>query len=326
MNLTGSRALKAAAYGLPLLFLAVVLYLNYLPFGYDRTFVIEAGSPNDMKGQFRLEQRQGLGGRDIAVDGSVSRTLSGAAFAVFQPSAYLRDARATAEIDADGVLMIPPNINFDPDTRVWDTVLEPDPASPACTYFGGNTQKDVPETSGVYDASDTAFSVYAAWTPEDDDDGYQLLAGNGEWELLQNKDDVKFQIGSTSVKQTLDDDAFFRTEHTALAVYVPPTPIEPNGHIDLYVDGTFSGRVYFQADSLPPSLGRPVTLGRSTAGEASFFRGCIHDLRITGENIDMAASRVEFSVTRDKKDYPVTLISAAGVEAVIRSITLHAVQ
>ncbi|MFM2423975.1 MAG: hypothetical protein RLZZ70_364, partial [Candidatus Parcubacteria bacterium] len=36
--------LTTLAYGIPLAFLAYVLYVNYLPFGYNKTFTIDVGA------------------------------------------------------------------------------------------------------------------------------------------------------------------------------------------------------------------------------------------------------------------------------------------
>ena len=47
-------------YAIPLAFLLYVLYINFLPFGYNKTFVINVGSANDTKvGEFYLEPSPG---------------------------------------------------------------------------------------------------------------------------------------------------------------------------------------------------------------------------------------------------------------------------
>ncbi|MFA5248487.1 MAG: hypothetical protein WC415_04665 [Patescibacteria group bacterium] len=52
-----------AAWVIPATVLLTILYLNFLPFGYSKTLVINVGTKNDDKGEFRLEQSQFLGAR-----------------------------------------------------------------------------------------------------------------------------------------------------------------------------------------------------------------------------------------------------------------------
>ena len=316
---------RLLAYLVPVGILLFVLYLNYLPFGYDRTFVIRAGVAGDRDGEFRLLQaRDGFSERLVTAEGMPYRELSGASFAIFTPKAYLRDALAVADIDADGIMMLAPNIDLDPDAFVWDYTLPEDAAASGCTYFDGTRDLAIPEADAV--VADGPFSLYIEWTPEDDDDGFQRLIGGSGFEILQNKEDVKFELGSTTLKQPIDNGEFFGKRHAALAVFVPATLEEPDGHIDLYVDGGFSGRVYFQAGAATDPASGGIAIGKSPAPEATYFRGCVHDLRMRAGGIDMAGTHIEFAVTRKKNDYPITLINVGGGTAILRSLTLHVVQ
>ncbi|MBP9864678.1 hypothetical protein KBC54_04500, partial [Patescibacteria group bacterium] len=109
-------------YALPLSFLLYVLYLNYLPFGYHKTFTIDVGSANDTKvSEFYLEPSKDLSDRKTAPDGTTYRELNGMATAVFKPNAVLKDAEITVEVKGgEGISLIPPVIDFDPNSVKWD--------------------------------------------------------------------------------------------------------------------------------------------------------------------------------------------------------------
>jgi len=79
-------------YAIPLAFLLYVLYINYLPFGYHKTFTINVGSNNDTKvSEFYLEPSPDLSERKTAADGTPYRELNGMATAVFKPNVVLKN-------------------------------------------------------------------------------------------------------------------------------------------------------------------------------------------------------------------------------------------
>ncbi len=305
------RTLRIAAYAIPLSVLIVVLYLNYLPFGYDRTFNIAVGSETDETGQFSLSPYgSGLSERLVTASGTPYRVLAGSAYAIFTPSAYLRDATATITVDAPGVIIIPPNIDFRPDTTSWDYTLPQEAGVGGCLAFDGLTQKELPETSTLFTEPDEEFSVYAAWTPESNKDGFQQIVGYHSWELLQNKSDVKFQIGSTSIKYVFDDKEFYGKPHTALATYLPVNQERSYGYIELFVDNQFAGRIYFPASpNLRDELPHAMTLGKSNYEEASYFVGCVRDVRVSKKAVDAVSGTTTFTISRDRNTYPITLIN-----------------
>lgn len=313
--------LRLLAYGIPLLALAVVLYLNFLPFGYDRTFVLTPGQPGDTRGEFRIERYLGLSGRTTGEDGVTYRTLEGAAFLVFDPNAFLRNARATVRTDTQGVVLLPPNIAWDADSAAWEYRLPADALPAGCIAFDGATQLPLPGLATAQGYGEEAFSVYASWTPEDDNDGFQQIAGRYGWELLQNKDDVKFQVGSTSVKVE-NRGGHFGSRHEALATYVPPSA-SGAGYIELYVDGHLAGRAY--TAEVADVAGRPITLGKSDYAEASYFRGCIHDVRLDGP-LDFSGNEVSFRVTRARGEYPIAVVNLSGAPVRLGAFQLHVVQ
>src|SRR6267142_214885 len=111
--------LKFAAYAIPAIFLLYVLYWNFLPFGYDKTFTIQVGSANDTSGEFHLEPSRDLSERKTAPDGTTYRELNGLAFAVFQPKAVLKNAKVTVSVEGNGVSLTPLQLDFNPASIAW---------------------------------------------------------------------------------------------------------------------------------------------------------------------------------------------------------------
>jgi hypothetical protein len=101
-----------AAWVIPAAVLLTILYLNFLPFGYEKTLTINVGSKNDDKGEFRLEPSQFLGARQ-ELDGKTFRYLDGLAYAVYEPKVVLNNATIEAELTASsGVsFILPPDLS-----------------------------------------------------------------------------------------------------------------------------------------------------------------------------------------------------------------------
>ncbi len=100
-----------AAWVIPAAVLLTILYLNFLPFGYQKTLTINVGAKNDDKGEFRLEMSPALGARQ-ELDGQTFRYLDGLAYAVYEPKVVLRNATIEAELTASsGVsFILPPDL------------------------------------------------------------------------------------------------------------------------------------------------------------------------------------------------------------------------
>lgn len=116
------RVLTFLAYAIPLAFLLYVLYINFLPFGYNKTFTIDVGAEGDTDSSkaFYLQPSKDLSEKKVAEDGTTYRELNGMANVVFKPGVVLKDAEITLEVEGDGVEIIPPYIDFNPDDYEWD--------------------------------------------------------------------------------------------------------------------------------------------------------------------------------------------------------------
>jgi hypothetical protein len=225
---------------------------------------------------------------------------------------------AEASKGKEGVSIIPPVIDFDPDSVAWDyawdftdadnpyaTHASSSPADalqatgyqlPAltgnafpfdgCMYFDGKSRLELPNSADQFEEG--PFTVYVEWKPENSTDNFQQIVGHYNWELLQNKESVSFQVGRMDDAQGLfysvfypitDPATFFNTKHSALAVY---SPSDTNGYIDLFVDNNFVGRSYFATSTIWTNYNgtKNLTFGMSEHGAANYFSGCLRSARI----------------------------------------------
>lgn len=330
---------RFAGFAIPIAFLAYVMYLNYLPFGYNKTFTLNIGSANDTKvSEFYLEPSPDLSERKVAEDGSTYRELNGMAKLIFKPRAVLKNAKVTVEAKDDGVLLIPPFIDFNPASLVWDygwdftKELPKDLINKGAFYFDGNTYFSGNASMEMVDSKDLfedgPFTIYAEWTPIDDQGSFQQIAGHYNWELLQYGDRIRFMVGRMNdkegpfynieyiIKKPLE---FFSQKHMALAIYYPS---DTNGYIELFVDGEFVDRVYFGTDKIWNDYNgnKNLSFGKSGHGAANYFKGAVNRFYIVGKNIFDKKSVINF-VVNDKKEVAIPIITSATTT--IANFKLH---
>lgn len=146
-----------------------------------------------------------------------------------------------------------------------------------CLIFDGKTRLVLPNSSDSFE--DGPFSVYVEWTPESQEN-YQQLLGHYNWEVWQNRNNVRFQVGrmydggpSYAVAYPIDS-TFFNQTHNLLAVYNP----SELGHIELYVDGIYAGRTEFGNETIWKDYGNiDLSLGWTphNYGKSSNYIGAI---------------------------------------------------
>jgi len=296
------RTLTILAYGIPLTFLAYVLYINYLPFGYNKTFTIDVGAIGDTDSSqpFYLEPSPSLSGRKVTPDGTTYRELNGIAYAVFKPNVVLKDAKITVEVVGEGVSIIPPVIDFDPDSVKWDyewdftrgkTPQELGLVGNAfpfdgSMYFDGKSRLELPDSADKFE--DGPFSVYVEWTPEEGGGDFQQIVGHFNWEVLQNSSSVSFQVGRMSnndgsfyVVEYPIASNFFRKRHSLIATYSPSS----NGYIELTVDGIFAERTYLDGNQIWSDYSwHDLSFGRSKHGAGKNLLGHILKSSFTARN------------------------------------------
>jgi len=333
--------LRFTAYAIPLAFLLYVLYWNFLPFGYSKTFVIDVGAEGDTNSsqEFYLEPSQDLSERKVAEDGTTYRELNGVAYAVFKPKAVLKDAEIAVEVEGEGVSIIPPVIDFDPESVEWDYEWDfTQGKTPSelglmgnaflfdgCMYFDGRSKLELPNSSNKFESG--PFTVYAEWNPKDSQGYGQQIVGHYNWELWQNSDSVSFQVGRMDnakgtayiLKYPISPN-FFNIKHTAVAVYNP----SENGYMELYVDGNFAGRTYLRASIIWTAYNgdKNLSLGWTPHNneENAHFYGNICSMRISLNNILPPQTKSTFLI---KKDDPTVVPLIAAFHATVSQVTLH---
>jgi len=331
------------AYAIPIGFLLYVLYMNFLPFGYNKTFTIDVGSENDTKvGEFYLEPSKDLSERETGTDANgkeyTYRELNGVAYAVFKPNAVLKNAEVTVSVEGEGVSIIPPVIDFKPEDVKWDYSWDFTKEIPKdltgnafmfdgeATFNGRDTRLELPNSENMFE--DGPFTVYAEWTPKDNENNAQQIVGHFNWELWQNKDSVEFRVGRMndangnfySIKYPLKQD-FFNGKHFVVMSYNPSA----NGYIDLYVDGNLAGRTYFGEDKIWKEYGKDnISFGWSknyNYGKNPRFVGSIYRFSYISKNTVINQSNISFDITEDFfNDIPFVSNSTSTLNKIIINV------
>ncbi|MEI6529372.1 MAG: hypothetical protein WCN88_03180 [Candidatus Falkowbacteria bacterium] len=333
-------------YALPLGFLLYVLYINFLPFGYHKTFIINVGSANDTTvSEFYLEPSQDLSGRKTNPDGTTYRELTGMATAVFKPNVVLKDAEITVEVEGEGVSLIPPYLDFDPNSVQWDKSWDFTKGVPGdlvnknkkaflfdgATYLDGTARLEIASSSDMFE--DGAFTVYAEWLPTDDSSDGQQIVGHYNWELWQNKESVSFQIGRVNNKdgqfyniKIPIDKKFFNKKHSLMAIYFSS---DINGYIELFVDGQFSVRAYLGPDKIWTDYNgkNDLSFGWTSHnyGTSPYFRGNLYKVNIISKNIFLPQTKIKFK-TENSESLTIFFRSNLPTASIIKQIKLDAVQ
>jgi hypothetical protein len=156
-----------------------------------------------------------------------------------------------------------------------------------CVYFDGYTRLVLPESQDLFEEG--PFAIYIEWIPEKVENSQQLM-GHYNWEISQGTDNITFQIGRMEqsesfsfTKYTFDED-FFEKQHSLLAIYNPSTEKENEGHIELFIDGFSSGKVFFEDDKIRTDYGEDnLSLGwsRHNNNTNPYFQGKICNARFS---------------------------------------------
>ena len=329
------------AYAIPLTFLLYILYINFLPFGYDKTFVINAGSKNDIVvSEFYLEPSTNLSEDKVDENGKTYRELNGSEYAIFKPKAILKNATVAITTEDEGIFINSSLLDFDKDEIEWENSFDFNEGIPKgwggnalmvddeLTFNGENSRIYLPYSRDRFE--DGPFSLYMEWSPTDEDSNSQQIVGHYNWELWQNKNNVEFRVGrmndnqgpAYSIKYTFDPDLFFYDTHSAIAIYNP----SDNGYIELYIDDEYAGRTYIGKDKIYKYYGdQNLTIGWSphNNGNNSYFSGTIYDLRFALKNIITPNKTVTLEM---EDNAPLKIELFSNGTAKLRQIKLNAVK
>jgi hypothetical protein len=326
---------------LPLIILGYFSYINYLPFGYSKAYVINIGANDDTKiSEFYLEPSRDMSERKVSSDGQPYRELNGMATAIFKPKDLLRSAKIDVEVIGDGISLIPPQISFNPSTVDWSLTwnfAESIPESlinvknktyifDRAAYFDGTARLELASSSNMLEYG--PFTAYVEWMPTDATTDGQQIMGHFNWELWQNKKSVTMFFGRMNNKDgdfykielPVEPD-FFNNKHTALAVYSPSLT---NGYVDLYIDGKSAGRKYLGPDQIWTDYGgiENLSFGWTPHNDSKnpHFKGFIYFAGIANKNLIPLQSKIQImAIDLDQLSIPV--ISAN--QAIFKQIKLN---
>lgn len=309
------------AWVLPIGILLIILYYNFLPFGYEKTLIINVGTEGDDKGEFYLEKNSILGARQ-SIDGKNFRYLDGLAYAIYEPKAVLKDANIEATVEGKGVsFILPPdleNIAWDYDWNIEgikkDFEVQTNEQidykkdlliNDNCVYFDGTTRLVMPNTFDNFEEG--PFAIYAEWIPQITTTSQQIV-GHFNWEIMQNEKSITFQAGrmSTSTGPTFKisypvDEGFFNQKHRLLAIYNPKDEQNINGYVELFVDDIFSGRAYFGDKIIWKDYSKQnLSLGKSHHGVAKYYQGNICHIKIVNNKLFSQTTNKWFAFVGNK--------------------------
>ncbi len=307
-------------------------------------FTIHVGSANDtQKSQFYLQPSINLSESKLTLDGNPYREVNGMVQASFEPIAALKNPTINVQVDGQGVFLIPPKINFDPNAVTWNNHWDFSQAIPKTftnanngvfafqggAYFNGTSSLEIASSSNSFENG--PFTIYVEWLPKESSQDNQQIVGHFNWEIFQNQNSVEFQVGrmnnanGTWYKLFYPiNKTFFNKKHSLIAVYNPGE----HGFIELYVDNQLAGRTGLETDKIWKDYGGATNLSigwtPSNYGKNPHFVGTIYRFDFAEKNNipEQTASNFQATNVEDLK----ILLVGNSTSTILRSITLHATQ
>jgi hypothetical protein len=300
------------AFIIPLVVVGYILYMSWLPFGYEKTYHLDVSSKSyaDSSKNIHIVPTGQIS--DVKINGNESfRSIRGGVKVEFNPKVTVKNANVNISLEGESLSIMPPEINFDYTTQKWDSFIELQKEAnivlkEGCAYFNGSEQLKYNITPDKFDSG--PFIVFVEWKPEDNTSNFQEIVGHYDWELLQYKDKVRFLAGRFNNKdgpfydvQYAIDNRFFDHKHNAIAVYNP----SEDGYIELFVDNVFTGRTYVGKDTIWEEYSQGVlTVGKSMHENANYYMGCVNKIGIYYGKIDFSQTTISFSnYTKDINFY-----------------------
>lgn len=326
------------AFAIPVAILGYALYINYLPFGYEETFTLTVdneGIISPLSNEIYLTTPKGkkLLSLPDGVQGQVNL--------VFDPNVVLKNAEIDVSIEGDGVYLATPvnisDIDWDYDWDFSQSVPEDFEGTAQyreeeqCTHFNAYNEEtlSLPNSEDMFESG--PMSIYVKWKPSQiskELGNNQQILGHYNWELWQNTESVRFQVGrminssgqTYSISHPITED-FFNKEHEALAVYSPDE--EGNGYIELFVDNNFVANMPINSDTIYEdyNLDKDLNIGWSphNFGENQYFDGCIYNARISSTVLKQESKSI--SLYNVNQMTPIELIGNGNITSIILTVS-----
>ncbi|MEK6924672.1 MAG: hypothetical protein AABW71_00355 [Nanoarchaeota archaeon] len=303
------------AFAIPLALLGYALYINYLPFGYEKSYeltVDENGVISPLSNEIYLTTPQG---RKLL---SLPEGVQGQVNLVIDPKVVLKNSTINVSIEGDNVYLAP-LLSLDLDSMEWDHNWDFSQNIPeefegtaeyneeeACTHFNAYNEQtlNLPNSEDMFESG--PMSIYVKWKPSYVSQklgNNQQLAGHFNWEIWQNEKSVQFRVGRMndangsmhSISYPIDLE-FFGKEHEALAVYSPSE--DGNGYIELWIDKNLAGRALIGSDVIYPDYNFNISLNFGWSshnnGNNPYYDGCLYEVKVT--DIALKEERNQFEI------------------------------
>jgi hypothetical protein len=210
------QILLTLAWVLPIAVILGILYYNFLPLGYEKTFTIKVGAEGDDKGTFYLEESPDLGARQ-SIDDQNFRYLDGLAYAVFKSKEVFKDASLKASLDGQNIsFVIPPdtaNLEWDYDwnsQNISQSFVLQGPQAEKYSFFTGAKPEIIEESYSTNPKEGVAIEI--SWYAEIES---KLL--EGDISLSQNIKEIRLKYQDAEINYPLPD-FFIGKNQSALVV------------------------------------------------------------------------------------------------------------
>lgn len=336
-----TKLLIFLAFAIPVAILLYSLYINYLPFGWEKNYSLNIDSEGIVSPVSREIYLTNAQGRKLL---SLPDGVQGQVNLVIEPRVVLTNAVADVDIEGGNVFLGTP-LGLDLSKVKWDKVWSFDSgilpglngtvsydAGEKCAYFDAAREQtlSLPNSADLFESG--PMSIYVRWKPSVTSQilgDSQELVGHYNWEIYQSADSVRFQVGRMndkdgpfySVSYPVDA-GFFNKEHELLAVYYPDS--EGEGYIELWVDKQFAQRVLIGSDVIYSDYNsdRDLNMGWSphNYGKYPYYDGCIYDLKIA--NVQIWEYKTSGSIASEDSKFVIPIIGNGNLE----SVSVHALQ
>jgi len=210
---------------IPLVIIGVILYLNFLPFGYSREIFLDVGSSSDTSGVLFLEGSSSLGSRQM-LNGTSFRAIDGTVSLVFNPTVILRNATIDVSLVGTGVYFVEQPSLSDVDwdyswqgSSFFDDFVVDAPHSVYSQFLGGK------EVSVL---GSRPWAVIVNYTASE---SHSFLDGL----LTQDLTSLRFNSNGVSLSYSLPD-FYLGSDHSVLIGHTGTT-------LYMFVDSEFVGKV-----------------------------------------------------------------------------------
>ena len=289
------------AFAIPIAILLYGLYVNYLPFGWEKSYELKIDNEGIISPLSKEVYITDTNGRRLL---SLPEGVQGQINVVIEPPAVLKNATAEIQIEGNNVYL-GTELEKDISEVRWNYDWDFSGGLPADLI--GNTGHSISDKCARFDAtkeqtlsfpnSQNLFesgpmTIYLKWKPSETSQilgNYQQLVGHYNWEIWQGSENMQFRVGrmnnaegpsySTSYKITPD---FFEKEHELLAIYSPDA--NEKGYIELFVDGKFAQRTPIGKDIIYKDYNsnKNLNFGWTPHNYEKYphFDGCLYEAKI----------------------------------------------